>query len=153
MSRGLSVVDPVRATSSAAPLAAHIEALSADGMSYGLPAPPPIPPGPRRVTFTYSGVSLSAPDEIRFRYRLDGFDPGWSEPVSAREAVYTNLGPGDVPVPRDGLQQRGALERRGSGGRRRDRAPRLADGVVPFHERARRRPRARSASIGCGSTG
>jgi signal transduction histidine kinase/ligand-binding sensor domain-containing protein len=94
MSRGLSVVDPVRATSSAAPLAAHIEALSADGLSYDLPTPRPIPPGPRRVTFTYSGVSLSAPDEIRFRYRLDGFDPGWSEPVSAREAVYTNLGPG-----------------------------------------------------------
>jgi signal transduction histidine kinase len=39
-------------------------------------------------------VSLSAPDRIRFRYRLDGFDEGWSEPVPAREAIYTNLGPG-----------------------------------------------------------
>jgi ligand-binding sensor domain-containing protein/signal transduction histidine kinase len=94
MSQGLSVVDPVRATSSAAPLAAHIEAVSADGLSYDLPAPRPMPPGPRRVTFTYSGVSLSAPDQIRFRYRLEGFDPSWSEPVAAREAVYTNLGPG-----------------------------------------------------------
>ena len=94
MSRGLSVVDPVRATSSAAPLVAHIEALSADGNAIDLEGARRIPPGPRRVTFGYSGVSLAAPDQIRFRYRLDGFDPGWSEPVSAREAVYTNLTPG-----------------------------------------------------------
>lgn len=94
MSRGLSVVDPVRATSSAAPLAARIEALAADGTPMDLEGPRRIRPGPRRVTFSYSGVSLSAPDQIRFRYRLDGFDHGWSEPVSAREAVYTNLAPG-----------------------------------------------------------
>src|SRR4029077_12589705 len=31
---------------------------------------------------------------IRFRYFLEGFDNGWSQPVAAREAVYTNLGPG-----------------------------------------------------------
>jgi signal transduction histidine kinase len=39
-------------------------------------------------------VSLSAPDGIHFRYRLDGFDERWSEPVTGREAVYTNLAPG-----------------------------------------------------------
>jgi signal transduction histidine kinase len=95
MIRGLSVVDPVRATSIAAPLVARIETLSADGTAIDLQAAAAsIPPGPRRVTFTYSGVNLSAPDQVRFRYRLDGFDQGWSEPVAAREAVYTNLGPG-----------------------------------------------------------
>jgi signal transduction histidine kinase len=94
MSRGLSVVDPARATSSAAPLVAHIESLSADGNPIDLEGARRIPPGPRRVTLSYSGVSLAAPDQIRFRYRLDGFDHGWSEPVSAREVVYTNLAPG-----------------------------------------------------------
>jgi signal transduction histidine kinase len=34
------------------------------------------------------------PERVRFRYRLDGFDRGWSPPVTTREAVYTNLGPG-----------------------------------------------------------
>ena len=29
-----------------------------------------------------------------FRYRLDGFDRDWSAPVTERQAVYTNLGPG-----------------------------------------------------------
>jgi ligand-binding sensor domain-containing protein/signal transduction histidine kinase len=94
LSRGLSVVDPVRATSGAAPLVARIEALSADGNPIDLEETHRIPPGPRRVTFSYSGVSLAAPDRIRFRYRLDGFDRGWSEPGSTREAVYTNLAPG-----------------------------------------------------------
>ena len=31
---------------------------------------------------------------MRFRYRLDGFDRDWSEPVAERQAVFTNLGPG-----------------------------------------------------------
>jgi signal transduction histidine kinase len=34
------------------------------------------------------------PDQVRFRYRLDGFDRDWSEPVAERQAVFTNLGPG-----------------------------------------------------------
>ena len=34
------------------------------------------------------------PGRIRFRYFLEGFDSSWSQPVAAREAVYTNLGPG-----------------------------------------------------------
>ena len=34
------------------------------------------------------------PERIRYRYRLDGFDPDWSQPSVERAAVYTNLGPG-----------------------------------------------------------
>jgi len=39
-------------------------------------------------------LSLSDPERVRYRYRLDGFDRDWSEPVTARSAVYTNLSPG-----------------------------------------------------------
>jgi ligand-binding sensor domain-containing protein len=73
---GLSVVDPLRAMSSAAPLLPRLEAVSVDGAPLDPRAPGRIPPGPRRVTFAFSGVSLSAPDRTRFRYRLDGFDDG-----------------------------------------------------------------------------
>src|SRR5690606_7459558 len=41
-----------------------------------------------------AALSLSVPDRVRFRYRLDGFDQEWSAPVSERQAVFTNLGPG-----------------------------------------------------------
>src|SRR5262249_13995234 len=30
---------------------------------------------------------------VRFRYFLEGYDHGWSEPAATREAVYTNLPP------------------------------------------------------------
>src|SRR5229473_4484267 len=46
------------------------------------------------MTFMYSGLSLAVPERIRFRYSLEGFDRGWSQPTEAREAVYTNLSPG-----------------------------------------------------------
>jgi signal transduction histidine kinase len=53
-----------------------------------------IPGGHQRIRFGYSGLILSVPDRVRYRYRLDGFDLAWSEPAAAREAVYTNLPPG-----------------------------------------------------------
>jgi signal transduction histidine kinase len=53
-----------------------------------------VPPGRQRLAFHYAGLSLSVPERVRFKYRLDGFDRDWSQPVSARDTVYTNLGPG-----------------------------------------------------------
>ena len=35
------------------------------------------------------------PGRIRFIF-LEGFDSSWSQPVAAREAAYTNLGPGPI---------------------------------------------------------
>src|SRR5262249_37596014 len=48
----------------------------------------------QRVVFSFAGLSLAAPERVRFKYRLDSFDSDWSQPVSATDAVYTNLRPG-----------------------------------------------------------
>lgn len=95
MSRGLSVVDPARVSVSTPPAIVHVQAISADGV----PVQPReggmrVPSGRQRVMVSYAGLSLSVPDRVRYRYRLDGFDREWSEPVAAREAVFTNLAPG-----------------------------------------------------------
>ncbi len=92
MNRGISVVDPARDES--APAIAQIEAISADGIPVAPREPLRLPASQQRIVIDYTGLSLSIPDQVRFRYRLDGFDHGWSEPVATREAVYTNLGPG-----------------------------------------------------------
>jgi len=89
---GLSVVDPSRVAASSALAIAHIEALSVDGSPVNVQGMVHIPASPRRITFTYSGLSLATPERVRFRYLLEGFDRSWSEPVATREAVYTNLG-------------------------------------------------------------
>jgi signal transduction histidine kinase len=46
------------------------------------------------VRFEYAGLSLTAAEKVRFRYRLDGVDTDWRELTAARQALYTNLRPG-----------------------------------------------------------
>jgi len=94
LSRGLSVVNPSQVTDNSVPVLPHIETITADNSTANLAPSVQIPPSPRRITFDYTGLSLAAPGRIRFRYFLEGFDSNWSQPVAAREAVYTNLGPG-----------------------------------------------------------
>jgi len=92
--RGLSVVDPARAARTAPPALVHIDSVSADGIPFDPHAPIHIPAGRQRITLTYAGLSLSVPERVRYRYQLEGFDRGWSEPLATREAIYTNLSPG-----------------------------------------------------------
>jgi ligand-binding sensor domain-containing protein/signal transduction histidine kinase len=94
LNRGISVVDPGRLKNNAAPAIVHVQSILADGNLVPLERAAHIPGGRHRITFNYTGLSLSVPDRVRFRYQLDGFDRDWSEPVAIREAVYTNLGPG-----------------------------------------------------------
>ncbi len=95
LGRGLSMIDTGRPDRGSTPAIPHVETLSVDGRAVDVRgAAVRLPAGSQRLTFTYAGLSLSVPERVRFRYRLDGFDSAWSEPVSARETVYTNLGPG-----------------------------------------------------------
>jgi PAS domain S-box-containing protein len=94
LGRGLSVVNPSQINDNSVPALPHIEAITADNNTTNLAASVQIPPSPRRITFEYTGLSLAVPGRIRFRYFLEHFDKSWSQPVAAREAVYTNLGPG-----------------------------------------------------------
>jgi PAS domain S-box-containing protein len=94
LSSGLSVVNPSRVNADSVPALAHIEAVTADNNTANLVALVQLSPSPRRITFEYTGLSLAVPGRIRFRYFLENFDSGWSQPVAAREAAYTNLGPG-----------------------------------------------------------
>lgn len=89
--RGLAVVDPLRADRESAPVIVQIEGLSADGNSLDLELPIRVPPDTHRLTFRFSGLSLSDSKRIQFRYKLEGFDRDWSEPASTREAVYTHI--------------------------------------------------------------
>jgi signal transduction histidine kinase/ligand-binding sensor domain-containing protein len=94
LDRGISVVDPARLARDAVPAIAHVQTISADGSPVPVEGPVHIPGGDRRVTFGFAGLSLSVPELVRFRYRLDKYDSQWSEPTSVREAGYTNLAPG-----------------------------------------------------------
>lgn len=94
LDRGLAVLTPSRIGGNAAPSLVHIESVQADGKAWPLRGDIRIPPQLRRLTFHYSGLSLAVPERVKYRYMLEGFDRGWSDPVSAREAVFTNLAAG-----------------------------------------------------------
>jgi ligand-binding sensor domain-containing protein/signal transduction histidine kinase len=91
---GLSVVDPRQISESFIPAISQIEGMRADGSVVDLKDDIRIPSGQERIAFNYAGLSLSVPERVRFKYRLDGFDQDWSKPVTSREAIYTNLAPG-----------------------------------------------------------
>jgi ligand-binding sensor domain-containing protein/signal transduction histidine kinase len=91
--RGLSVVDPAHLNIEA-PAIAHVEGISVDGIPIGVADTVRIPSSHKRITLSYTGLSLAVPERVRFRYFLTGFDKVWSKPVASREAVYTNLAPG-----------------------------------------------------------
>jgi ligand-binding sensor domain-containing protein/two-component sensor histidine kinase len=94
LNAGLSVVHPELADREAAPPVVRVDMVSVNGNPVSSQGLVRIPASQRRIVIDYSALSLTAADRIRFRYRMDGFDHGWSESVTSREAVYTNLGPG-----------------------------------------------------------
>ncbi len=53
-----------------------------------------VPPRTHRVEFRFTGLSLVASEEARFRYRLDGYDHDWVEAGKRRTAYYTEIPPG-----------------------------------------------------------
>jgi signal transduction histidine kinase/ligand-binding sensor domain-containing protein len=50
----------------------------------------------RVVSFEFAALNYRAPEKNRYRYRLEGFEEGWTEVGSDRRfATYTNLDPGE----------------------------------------------------------
>ncbi len=71
-----------------------------------------VPPGQRNLAVRFTALSFEAPESVRFRYRLRGFDRGWKTPDDSapRSAFYTNLPPGEhvfevLAANNDGLWQ------------------------------------------------
>jgi ligand-binding sensor domain-containing protein/signal transduction histidine kinase len=92
--RGISVVGPASMELNSAPALVHVEGMFADDRRMDLGQEIRVPSRHQRITLSYAGLSLSVPARVRFMHRLDGFDQRWTEPTAAREAMYSNLGPG-----------------------------------------------------------
>ncbi|HXX13421.1 MAG TPA: two-component regulator propeller domain-containing protein [Candidatus Eremiobacteraceae bacterium] len=92
--RGLSVVSPTSVKFSSPPALVHVDGIAVDGRRIKLGEEIRVPAPHQRITLSYTGLSLAFPARVRYMYRLDGFDESWTEPTASREAVYTNLQPG-----------------------------------------------------------
>ena len=112
--KGVAVVDP-RAQPTDAPAQTVLEEVLVDGWRNPCSMPPiqiirgevngpelkhrngnaRITPGKHRVEFRYTGLSFDAPEQMRFRYRLEGLDTDWVDAGTRRTAFYSYLPPGD----------------------------------------------------------
>jgi signal transduction histidine kinase/ligand-binding sensor domain-containing protein len=53
-----------------------------------------IPHANNTLDFRFTALSFSAPENLRFKYRLDPFDKDWVDAGTRRAAHYTNMPPG-----------------------------------------------------------
>jgi signal transduction histidine kinase len=78
----------------------HIEQIVADHKTYWQNMPGAadssvhLPALTRDLAIDYTALSLTAPEKVHFKYKLEGQDPDWREVVNDREAQYSNLPPG-----------------------------------------------------------
>ena len=89
---GAVVVDPPAIASSKTPIPVHIEAARINDRQF-LPRALEvhIPPGDGNLEFDYTAIDFSAPNQVRFRYRLDNVDADWVEADNRRAAYYTKF--------------------------------------------------------------
>ena len=72
------VIEQIRINDQPIPLNDHIE----------------LPLGTTRFDLYYTAPSFVAPEKVRFKYKLEGFDNDWIDSGTRRIAYYTNLRPG-----------------------------------------------------------
>jgi signal transduction histidine kinase/ligand-binding sensor domain-containing protein len=91
---GVRRADPRRVAAGAAPPPAHVVSLRADDGPIRTEPRVVLPALARQVAIAYTAPGLRAPETLRFRYRLRGYDDAWHHPGSAREATFIGLPPG-----------------------------------------------------------
>jgi signal transduction histidine kinase len=93
--RGLVGVDPARLRANATIPPVVIDRVLADGRPVAGAPPVELPPRTGKVEIHYDGLSFQAPEKVRFRYRLEGFEASWVDAGTRRAAFYTSLPPGE----------------------------------------------------------
>jgi len=95
--KGLVEVDPAHFPVNSVPPPVSLERFSVDDVLQalrGTAMSEKIPAGHVHFEFDYAGLSFVAPQKIRYRYKLDGFDHDWTDAGTRRTAYYTNIPPG-----------------------------------------------------------
>ncbi|GEM_PF-465122 len=90
---GIVIIDPSDLNEQ--PPLVHIERVLIDDALMDRRRRIKAPPGPGDVEIHYTGLCFQAPEKMRFKYKLEGFDGHWVDAGSRRVAYYTKVPPGD----------------------------------------------------------
>jgi PAS domain S-box-containing protein len=92
--KGIAEVDPRHTVTNPAPPPVLIEQTTVDNREPTGGATVRPPPGKGQLEFQYTALTFIKPEQIRFKYMLEGFDKDWVEAGTRRVAYYTNIPPG-----------------------------------------------------------
>jgi Y_Y_Y domain/Histidine kinase/Histidine kinase-, DNA gyrase B-, and HSP90-like ATPase len=73
-----------------------------------------VPAGHNHFHFDYAALSYVAPQKVRYRFMLEGFDHNWIEAGSRRIAYYTNIPPGHYTFRVQGANNDGVWNTQGA---------------------------------------
>ncbi len=91
--RGIVRVDPDALHTNTLPPPVLIEATLADGEPITPAGEISVPAGTNNWEIQYTALSMRAPQQVHFKYRLEGLDEDWTEAGTRRAAYYTRLPP------------------------------------------------------------
>jgi signal transduction histidine kinase len=91
--RGAVKVDPTHLPQRT-PGPVLIESISASDSPLPMSHEVVVPAGRGRLQIDFTACDLIAPQQVSFRYKLEGFDDTWTTTTRSRSAYYSNLPPG-----------------------------------------------------------
>jgi signal transduction histidine kinase/ligand-binding sensor domain-containing protein len=91
---GLAFIDPETMIENPLAPPVVIENSSLDGHPANLLPDIRVGPGQQNLEINYTGLSFVKPEQVRFKYKLEGLDSDWVEVGSRRTAYYSYLPPG-----------------------------------------------------------
>ncbi len=92
--KGLLRIDSKRVNAGSQPIPVLVERVLVDGKAVPLAKANPRLSVRERFEFQYAGLSFLAPERVRFRYKLEGYDTDWVDAGTGRAAFYTKMAPG-----------------------------------------------------------
>jgi signal transduction histidine kinase len=94
--KGLVEIDPEHFPVNSIPPPVAVERFAVDDVDalHSSGSPVRVRAGHNHFQFEYAGLSFVAPQKVRYRYMLDGFDHDWTDAGARRVAYYTNIPPG-----------------------------------------------------------
>jgi ligand-binding sensor domain-containing protein/signal transduction histidine kinase len=92
---GLVVVDPNHLMNNSIAPPVQITSVVVNGNRVAPRVGLQLKPQERNLEVRYAGLSFISPEKMTFRYMLDGYDRNWTDAGSRREAIFTNLPPGN----------------------------------------------------------
>ena len=90
-SRGLATVDPGALVRRVPTPNVHMVGVDVDGQTVDFSRFQKLEPGTRSIQFRYAGIHLSAPEQTRYAYKLEGLDNEWVFAGNRRVVSYNTL--------------------------------------------------------------